>query len=194
MPKHILFVCIFNVKRSVVAHHMLRGMLEQEGGDNPEKIKVGSAGFVGREVAQWFETNSIPYPDPLFGRAPSNLIQTIMANRGFDLSHHRSRCVDRNILDNTNLIIPMLSVLKSDLVAAYPEVESKIVLPEELLGKDNDFLWEDTAAVPNDSRMFDYAHGNRNYVTTVINEIEDFLDQSFHQIIKRLFKGPVERM
>lgn len=186
MRKHILFICIFNVKRSVVAHHMLHNMLTREGRDYTSKIKVGSAGFMGQEISQWFETNAIPYPEPLFNRTPSELIQTIMAQRGFDLSGHRSRPVDREILNSADLIIPLLAVLKSDLIAAYPEIGNKIVLPSELLGDDTTFLWEDTSAVPNDSRMFDFAHGNKDYVRTVIGEIEDFLYRSFHQILKCL--------
>jgi protein-tyrosine phosphatase len=189
MLKHVLFVCIFNVKRSVVAQHMLHRMLTREGGNDPAKIKVSSAGFVGQEISEWFETNAIPYPDPLFNRAPSELIQTTMAERGFDISDHRSRPVDKEILKRSHLIIPLLEVLKSDLIAAYPEIENKIVLPNELLGNDTAFLWEDTTAVPNDSRMFDFAHGNQDYVTAVINEIEDFLHKSFHQILKCLLGG-----
>jgi protein-tyrosine-phosphatase len=187
MLKHVLFLCIFNVKRSVVAQHMLRAMLVREGGDDAARVEVGSAGYVGREIAEWFQTNAIPYPDPMFGRAPSQLIQEIMADRGMDLSGHLSRPVDQEILKRSHLIIPLLAILKKDLIAAYPEIEDKVVLPNELLEKDTPFLWEDTSAVPNDSRMFDFAHGNETYVTNVINEIEEFLQKSYHRILQILF-------
>jgi len=186
MLKHVLFVCIFNLKRSVVAQHMLHDMLTRGREDYTAKIKVSSAGFVGHEISEWFETNAIPYPNPLFNRAPPELIQATMADRGMDITGHRSRPVDKEILKRSHLIIPMLAILKNDLIAAYPEIESKIVLPNELLGNDTDFLWEDTTAVPNDSRMFDFAHSNQAYVTAVINEIEDFLHKSFRQILKYL--------
>jgi protein-tyrosine-phosphatase len=186
MQKHVLFVCIFNVKRSVVAQHMMHNMLDQEGKDYTAKVKVSSAGFVGQEISEWFETNAIPYPEPLFNRTPPALIQTMMADRGLDITGHRSRPVDKETLNHSHIIIPMLTILKRDLIAAYPEIEDRIVLPNELIENDAAFLWEDTTAVPNDSRMFDFAHSNKAYVSDVINEIEDFLHQSFHQIINCL--------
>jgi protein-tyrosine-phosphatase len=189
MFKHVLFVCIFNVKRSVVAQHMLHKMLTRESGDYTEKIKVSSAGFVGQEIAEWFKINAIPYPDPLFNRTPPPLIQEVMKNRGVDIAGHRSRPVNKDILNRSHLIIPLLTILKRDLIAAYPEIENKIVLPSELLENETAFLWEDTTAVPNDSRMFDFAHGNKAYVTDVINEIEGFLKKSFGQILQYLVES-----
>lgn len=186
MFKHVLFVCIFNVKRSVVAQYMLHKMLTREGGNYTAKIKVSSAGFVGQEIAEWFKTNAIPYPEPLFNRAPPPGIQEVMKNRGIDIAGHRSRPVNREILNHSHLIIPMLTILKRDLITAYPEIENKIVLPNELIGNETTFLWEDTNAVPNDSRMWDFAHGNKAYVTDVINEIEGFLQKSFGRILQYL--------
>jgi protein-tyrosine-phosphatase len=189
-----LFVCIFNVKRSVVAQHMLHKMLTREGGDYTASIRVSSAGFVGHEVSEWFKTNTIPYPDPLFNRTPSALIQEIMKNRGIDIAGHRSRPVDKEILNRSQLIIPMLTILKRDLIAAYPGIENKIVLPNELIENETTFLWEDTTAVPNDSGMYDFAHGNKTYVTDVINEIEGFLQRSFDQILECLFGSDTKNM
>lgn len=187
MQKNLLFVCIFNVKRSVVAQHMLQKLLAVKKVDYNAEITIRSAGFIGQEVSQWFKDNTIPYPDPLFGRSPSKLIQDIMAARGFDLFHHRSQPVNEELLNQSDLIIPLLTPLKRDLVRAYPETEKKVVLPGELIEGNVSFLWEDTTAVPNDDRMFDFAHSNRAYVTNVINEIDDFLQKSFHQILQRLF-------
>ena len=186
MFKHVLFVCIFNVKRSVVAQHMLHEMRTRESGDYTKKIKVSSAGFVGQEIADWFKTNAIPYPDPLFNRPPPPLIQEVMKNRGLNIASHRSRPVDKEILNRSHLIIPLLTILKRDLIVAYPEIENKVVLPNELIDKETTFLWEDTNAVPNNSRMYDFAHGNKAYVTDVINEIEGFLQKSFGRILQYL--------
>ena len=194
MSKHVLFICIFNVKRSVVAQHILRTMLVRKGGDYASRIEVSSAGYVGREIDQWFQTKAIPYPDPLFNRSPSQLIQEIMRDRGMDLSGHLSRPVDEEILRRSHLIIPMLTPLKSDLIASYPEIEDKVVLPNELLENDAPFLWEDTDAVPNDRRMFDFVHGNRVYVTNVINEIEEFLQKSCHRILQFLFRSDLKNL
>ncbi len=188
MQKHVLFVCIFNVKRSVVAQHLLHKMLTREREDYSASIKVSSAGIVGREISEWFKANAIPLPDPLFKRAPSTLIQALMADRGSDISGHQSRSVTKELLNESHLIIPMLTILKRDIISAYPEIESKIILPNELLENDVSFLWEDTTAVPNNENMFDFAHSNKAYVTDVIKEIDSFLQKSFPKILQCLLR------
>lgn len=186
MPGNVLFVCIFNIKRSVVAEHLLRRVLSRADRDYSSEITVGSAGYMGREISEWFTANAIPFPDPMFNRRPPERIRKVMADRGIDISGHCSRPVDQEILNGSDLIIPLLEMLKNDLISGYPEIGHKILLPKELMGNDDAFLWEDTTAVPNDSRMFDFAHNNEAYVTSVINEIEGFIEKAFYKIVQRL--------
>ncbi len=186
MKKQVLFVCIFNVKRSVIAEHLLRISLIEMGEVFTDAIEVSSAGILGEETSKWFEINSIPYPEPLFNRVPSEYIQSILLERDIDLSQHRSRPVTKEILGQVDLIVPLLDILKRDIVAAFPEYEEKIALPKEFIDTDNDFFWEDTSNVPNDGRMFEFAHNNPHYVNTVINEIEEFVADASTAIINRV--------
>lgn len=194
MSKQILFLCIYNLQRSVAAEHLFRQMLVQKRPDYVGKIEASSAGFLGAEVKQWFEAHDIISPEPLFGRAPSDVAQAMLMERGIDISQHRSRPVDKAIMDKSDMIIPLLEILKGDLIAAYPDSKPKVILPWELLGQETEFHWEDTAAVPNDSRMYRFAHFNRDYVNSQINEVEQFVEQAFPEIFRRLFgeeQGPV---
>ena len=197
MSKKILVLCIYNLQRSVVAEHFFRQLLVRKKPDDAGKIEASSAGFLGETVNRWFEANDIPHPDPLYGRAPSDVAREILFKRGIDISQHRSRPVNKTIMDRSDIIIPFLEGLKGDLVSLYPESESKVVLPRELLGQDSEFLWEDTALVPNDSRMYRFAHYNREYVSTQINEVMGFMEVVFPEILGRLFgengdKKPLE--
>ena len=186
MSKQILFLCIYNLQRSVVAEYFFRQLLVRKRPDDSGKIEASSAGFLGETVNEWFEANNIPHPDPLYGRAPSDVAWKILFERGIDISRHRSRPVNKTIMDRSDIIIPFLEALKGDLVSIYPESESKVVLPRELLGRDSEFLWEDTALVPNDSRMYRFAHYNREYVSTQINEVIEFMGHVFPEILRRL--------
>lgn len=146
---------------------------------------MSSAGFLGEEVSGWFKKNSIPYPDPLYHRVPPDYIRKVLLERGIDLSKHRSKPISKDILDHTDLIIPLLEILKRDIIAVFPEYEEKIVLPREFIEEDKDFFWEETSNVPNDGRMFEFAHNNPHYVNTVVDEIEEFIADASTGIINR---------
>ena len=181
-----MFVCIFNIKRSVVAARFFQRMLDRKGKPEADTIRVSSAGFIGIRVDHWFNLHGIPYPDPLFHRKPPGLIQKKMAERGLDISTHRSRQLTRELMDETDLVIPMLEELESDLITAFPHARHKIMLPQAFLSEETDFLWADRAAVPNDHRMFEFAHNNPDYVADVLHEIEGFMETAFGAICDRL--------
>ena len=186
MKKQVLFVCIFNVKRSVIAEHLFRKTLNEKGDVLENAIEVSSAGFLGQEISEWFKENQIPYPTPLYHRAPPAYIQKSLLKRGVDLSKHRSKPISKDILDKADLIIPVLEILKRDIVKVFPECEEKIVLPRELIESDKNFFWEDTSNVPNDKRMFEFAHNDPQYVKTVVNEIEEFIAEAASNIVNRV--------
>ncbi len=189
MKKQVLFVCIFNVKRSVIAEHLLRQSLNEMGEVFADAIEVSSAGFLGEEISKWFKDNNIPYPEPLYHRIPPDYILKLLLERGVDLSQHRSKPISKDILDNADLIIPLLDILKRDIVAAFPKYEGKIVLPREFIDTGKDFFWEDTSNVPNDGSMFEFAHNDPHYVNTVIEEIEEYIADASTSIINSvLFK------
>lgn len=186
MIREVVFICIFNVKRSVIAEHFLRRLLQRKSPPGADTIIVSSAGFMGKRTGDWFARNSIPLPEPLYGRSPSNLIHTLMIERGIDLSRHRSRPINAELLDTVHTVIPLLEILKHDLIQTFPHCERKMISPRDLIGKRAGFFWEDRGAVPNDHRMFDFAHGNREYVSKVIGEIEGFIEESFEELVSRV--------
>lgn len=169
-----------------MAEHFFRQMLFEGDAAFATRIDVSSAGFIGKEVSSWFQQNDIPFPEPLFNSPTSKLIQNHLLARGIDLSAHRSRPVTEALLGQAHTVVPMLSILKRDLLRAYPHIKEKIVLPGELLGEDKHFFWEDRSAVPNDRRMYEYAHTNPDYVTRVVDEIETFIREAFQRIVDHL--------
>lgn len=131
MTREIVFVCIFNVKRSVIAEHFLRRRLDLDPPSASNRIVVSSAGFLGKSVLEWFVQNSIPLPEPLFGCSPSQLIQEILLERGIDLSLHRSRPIDACLLERAYTVVPLLEILKEDLIREFPHFEMKVISPRE---------------------------------------------------------------
>lgn len=114
MP-HILFVCTANICRSPVAEAVLRRRLRERG---MADWTVGSAGTWAvqeRGAAQ----NSVH----------------VLAERGIDISDHRSRMVSREMLDEADLILCMESGHVEALKAEFPEVAHRIHLLSEMVGE-----------------------------------------------------------
>ena len=186
MPKRLLFVCIFNIQRSVAAEYIFRNMLAKKKPDEAKRIEVMSAGFIGQELNQWFQEKSIPLPDPLFDRPSTERVKAILLERGIDISRHRSRPADRAALQKSDIIIPFLPILKRDILTTYPEGAERIFLPKELLKEEIEFCWGETSAVPLNGRFFDFVHEESSYVRSVINEVDDFIQRAFPEIVTRL--------
>jgi protein-tyrosine-phosphatase len=189
MTREVVFICIFNINRSVIAEHFFRRLLQRKSLPRGDAIIVSSAGFMGKNVEDWFVRNSIPIPEPLFGRSPSDLIQALLLERGIDVSLHRSRSINAELLDTAHTLIPLLEILKDDLIQAFPHFRKKMISPRGLTGKREGFFWEDQHAVPNDHRMYDFAHGNREYVSKIICEIEQFIDESFDDLVSHVLSS-----
>jgi len=184
--KQILFICIFNMHRSVAAEYIFRNILANRETDYTKIIDVFSAGLFGEKTSRWFQMKGIPLPEPLFSRPPSEQVQAVLLTRGIDISHHCSKPVNRVMLDRSDMIVPLLPILKEDLISLYPETEKKVFLPRELLGEDSNFYWEETSFVPTDRRFWDFVHHDTDYVRTVVSEVEQFLQRASPEILSRL--------
>ncbi len=194
MTRQVTFVCIFNVKRSVAAARFFNRMLNRKGEPESNIIRAFSAGFVGDGVAGWFKSHGIPFPAPLFDRMPSRHLIEEMAERGLDIATHRSRPLTRKLMDETDLVIPMLEELARDLMTAFPHARSKIMLPQAFLSEKKRFFWADRGAVPHDEGMYEFAHNNPEYVATVLQEIEQFVESAFGAICDHLMAANVVPM
>jgi hypothetical protein len=109
------------------------------------------------------------------------------------VSAYRSKEVDRDIVANSNMIIPLVSIIKEDFVCDYPEAAGKVFLPSEVLERGFSFHWEDPSLYPRGKRFYNLVHNDPTYIDKSIHEIEDFLKQSLPVIVVRLFgKGGKE--
>jgi len=112
MPS-VLFICTGNLYRSPIAAAAFLRRLEQEG--LSERWVVSSAGT-------WTRTGLPAHPEALL--AAKDL--------GLDLSGHRSRVVDAEVLAGNDLIVVMEQGHKEALVNEFPAVRGKIHLLSEL--------------------------------------------------------------
>jgi protein-tyrosine phosphatase len=65
-------------------------------------------------------------------RATEEAIETLRA-RGIELGSHRSRGIDRDELERSDLIVGMTSVHRKEILALAPEVEPRFILLKELV-------------------------------------------------------------
>ena len=84
-----LFLCHGNVCRSPYGEARLRSL-----GGNQEGFEVGSAGLMGP------------------GRSPPETGQRVAAQRGLDLSLHRSRLVDSEMVAWADLVVVIRSIVR----------------------------------------------------------------------------------
>jgi protein-tyrosine-phosphatase len=187
VAKHVLFVCFFNQSRSLIAELLLREMLRNQGDASMPDITVSSAGFLDAESLRWFDNHGIPLPNPLFNQPASPATQIVLLKRGIDISSHFSREIDKEILDNSDIIIPFFDSQKRSIISLYPETKPKIFLPKELVNQETSFVWEDeNYEVPLDISFFDFVNSNIGYAGTCVRQLGEFLYQALPKILSLL--------
>lgn len=105
-------VCTGNICRSPMAEAILREQLRARG---CEDIEVASAGT-------WADFGNRAMPEAL----------EVLASRGIDFHHHRSRPVDMDELADADLVIAMTSVHLRELKGMAREVGTRLLLMKEL--------------------------------------------------------------
>jgi protein-tyrosine-phosphatase len=108
----ILFVCTANICRSPLAEAIFERKIMDN--DCSERLSVESAGI--------WATDGIP---------PSKLTQTVAVDNDLDLSGHKSKAIDLNLINSASLIFCMTSTHKRDLVKIFPHFKSKIFTLKE---------------------------------------------------------------
>lgn len=115
--KSVLFVCTANMCRSPMAE----GLFQAQLGDHRDGWRVESAGVAVNE-----------------GTSASQKTLQVLAQRGIDLSSHRSRQIDRYLMEQFSLILVMEHRHKQILQSQFPEFASKVYLLSEMIGEERE--------------------------------------------------------
>lgn len=114
MPS-VLFVCSANMCRSPMAEVLFKAKLGQEG--EADEWRVESAGT-------WAQA----------GRSATAFAQAVMAERGLDLSGHRSQPTSRSLVDGFDLILVMEEAHGRSLRHDFPDLAHRVYLLTEMIG------------------------------------------------------------
>jgi protein-tyrosine-phosphatase len=74
----------------------------------------------------------------LADRPAADFSQQVMAERGLDISNHRSRAISKEILDEFDLVLTMERGHKEALKAEFPECADRVYMLTELIGDQQD--------------------------------------------------------
>ena len=113
MFNKILIVCVGNICRSPMAEALLMKKLEHH-----SNIKIESAGI-----------------GALVGHEADSIAQSLMQAKGVDISEHRARQLNSNLLGEFDLVLVMENGHMDAIHQMSPESKGKV----HLLGKWNDF-------------------------------------------------------
>jgi protein-tyrosine phosphatase len=119
--RSVLFVCTANVCRSPMAMGLLRAKV----------IALG-------EEADWRIESAGTWAEP--GQPAAVNTRLIVAERGVDLTSHRSRLITLDLLKEFNLVLTMEAGQKEALRAEFHQEARRVFLLSEMIGKSYDIL------------------------------------------------------
>lgn len=109
--RSFLFVCFGNIMRSAMAEFLMRQTLAEAGVMRSDQVRIMSAGvhaIAGREAHEW--------------------AQQAAAELGVSLSQHRAKPISRELIEAADCVLAMDFQNKAELLALYPEAQSKIYM------------------------------------------------------------------
>jgi len=112
------------------------------------------------------------------GLHASEFAQLALAERGIDISNHRSKIVASDLLDDFKLILAMERRHKEALLSKFPDHPARILMLSELNNKEEDI------ADPYGMRLMDYK--------TTANEIDEILCPTLKKI-KHLSREEIDQ-
>ena len=111
----ILIVCTANICRSPVGEALLWDRLQ----------KRGLTDWTVRSAGTWAH----------WVRGASQFSVDVMAQKGFDITNHRSRMVDKHLLDQSDLVLCMEQGHVEALKVEFPAHADRIFLLSEMIGQ-----------------------------------------------------------
>ena len=118
--QNILFVCAANICRSPMAEGLLKNLVKNDGfASGP--VSVRSAGIGNTHGSE----------------ASDQAIQ-VMREKGLDISRHRARTINWEIINGSDLILCMSQDQVSALRQSYAEAQDKFYLLTEFCGSQGD--------------------------------------------------------
>ena len=151
-PFSVLFVCTANQIRSPAAEGIFKTALASHG-QNLERWLVGSAGTWAME-----------------GNPAFKEVIELLKPEGIDLTAHRSRSVEQELLNDYNLVLTMEAGHKEALQIVYPGRRADIYLLSEMAG----------LMVP----VNDPVNGPINGYIVAVKEIKALIEAGFPRIVK----------
>jgi protein-tyrosine-phosphatase len=131
----VVFVCTINRWRSVTAEYLMKHLIEEKDKALLEKVRVLSAGIVSEEHLDELKEQGLAVPEPLWGYRPMPCLIFYMAKRGIDVSQHRSKPLDQDIVHRADLIVCMDKKHKDAIIATFPHLSAnQVVTTTELWG------------------------------------------------------------
>jgi protein-tyrosine-phosphatase len=117
--RSVLFVCTANQCRSPIAEALLKSLVAGHG--EADRWQIQSAGT-------WTEP----------GRPATQLSQVVMRQRKIDLSGHRSRPIDPDLLAAASIILVMTRHHQEAILAEFAGIQHKVYLLSQLVGRNFD--------------------------------------------------------
>jgi len=119
----ILFVCMANICRSPMAEYLLRSLCAGRSPGNPVGVEVRSAGLMNTT-----------------GTDASDQVLMVMRERGIDMSRHKAKQVDSELVDWADLILCMEQFHLEAMQKEFPRACAKIYLLTEYCGSSGDII------------------------------------------------------
>jgi protein-tyrosine-phosphatase len=117
--RSVLFVCTANQCRSPMAEAILKSLVAQRG-----------------EAGRWQIHSAGTWAEP--GRPATQLSQQVMRRRNIDLSAHRSRSIDADLLRAASVVLVMTRHHQEAIQAEFPEAQHKVCLLSQIIDRSFD--------------------------------------------------------
>ena len=114
-------VCTANVCRSPMAEGLMKKIILQD--ERFKDWRVTSAGTWAME-----------------GQPATSKTRRVLQERGMDMSAHRARSVDKDMLLASDMIFTMESGHKEALLSEFPSIAGKLFMLSELVGQKRDIV------------------------------------------------------